>query len=242
MKAKSSTAKATFNLINEILEALNSKKVVGGIFCDLEKAFDSVNYDMLLCKLNLYGITGSFIKLIKSYRTDRYQRVLIGGKSSYHSSLECGKINRGVPQGSILGPLLFLLYINNLLKIVQYISKPSLFGDDTSLIFSNPSYLDFKRTSNNVFSQLNKWFDDNLLLLNYGRTQYVQFTLKSTFLHEAPIGHNNNFISNSTSTKSLRVIIENTLFWRVHMDHLLLKLCMICHSVRTIKPFMCQKN
>jgi hypothetical protein len=93
-----------------------------------------------------------------------------------------------------------------------------------------------------VFSQLNKWFDDNLLLLNYGKTQYVQFTLKSTVFHEAPIGHNNNFISNSTSTKFLRVIIENTLSWKAHMDHLLSKLCMTCYSVRTIKSFICQKN
>ena len=85
-KAKSSTAKATFNLINEILEALNFKKVVGGIFCDLEKAFDSVNCDILLCKLNFYGIRGPFRKLIKFYLTNRYQTVLIGGKSSYHIS------------------------------------------------------------------------------------------------------------------------------------------------------------
>jgi hypothetical protein len=72
-KAKSSTAKATFSLINEILEASNSKKVVGGIFCDLKVAFDSVNYDILLCKLNFYGIRVPFHKLIKSYLTNRYQ-------------------------------------------------------------------------------------------------------------------------------------------------------------------------
>ena len=109
-KVQSSTAKATFNLINEILEALNSNKVVGGNFCDLEKAFDSVNYDILLCKLNFYGIS-PFHRLIKSYLTNRYQRVLIGGKSSYHSSYsEWGKINHGLPQGFILGPLLFAFY------------------------------------------------------------------------------------------------------------------------------------
>ena len=69
--------------------------------------------------------------------------------------MECGKINHGVPQGSILGSLLFLFYINGLLKIVQYNSKPTLFADDTSLILSNPSHLDFKTNINNVFSHLN---------------------------------------------------------------------------------------
>jgi hypothetical protein len=138
--------------------------------------------------------------------------------------------------------LLFLFYINELLKIVQYNSKSTHFAYDTSLIFSNPNYSDFKTNINNVFSQLNKWFDDNLLLLNYEKTQYVHFTFKGTALNVAPIGYNNNFISNSTSTKFLRVIIENTLSWKAHTDHLLTKLCMACYSVRTIKPFMCQKN
>ena len=142
-----------------------------------------------------------------------------------------------------MGPLLVLFYINDLLKIVQYNSKPTLFADDTSLIFSIPSYLDFKTTINNVFSQLNKWFDDNSLLLNYEKTQYVHFTLKGSVLHEAPIGYNNNnFISNSASTKFLGEIIENALSWKAHINHLLPKLCTACHSVRTIKPFMCQEN
>jgi hypothetical protein len=87
--------------------------------------------------------------------------------SSFHSSfLECGKINHGVPQGSILGPSLFLFYINDSPNIVQYNSKPTLFADDTSLIISNPNHIDFKTNINNVFSHLNKWFDDNSLFLN----------------------------------------------------------------------------
>jgi hypothetical protein len=165
---------------------------------DLQKASDSVNYDILLRKLNFYGIRGPFHKLIKSYLTNRYQRVLIEGKSSYHSSYsEWGKINNGVPPGCTSSPLLFPFYINDLPKIVQYNSKPTLFADETSFIFSNPNYSDFKTTINNVFSQLNKWFDDNLLLLNYEQTQYVHLTLKGTVLHVATIGYNNNFMSNS---------------------------------------------
>jgi hypothetical protein len=93
-----------------------------------------------------------------------------------------------------------------------------------------------------VFSQWNKLFDDNSIILNYEKTQYVHFTLNVTFLHEAPIGYNNNFISNSTRTKFLGVIIQNTLSWKAHIDHLLPKLCMACYSVGIIKRFMCQEN
>ena len=99
----------------------------------------------------------------------------MGGKSSYQSYLEWDKINHDVPQGSILGPLLFLFYINDLPNIVQYNSKPTLFADDTNLIFSNPNYLDFKTTINNVFSQFKKWLDDNLLLLNYKKNSVCPF-------------------------------------------------------------------
>jgi hypothetical protein len=88
----------------------------------------------------------SAFKWLKSYLTNGYQRVLIGDRSSssYHGFLEWGKINHGVPQGSILGPLLFLFYVNDLPKIVQYNSKPNLFADNTSLIFSNSNCLDLK--------------------------------------------------------------------------------------------------
>ena len=109
------------------------------------------------------------------------------------------------------------------------------------MILSNLNYLDFKPTINNVFSQLSKWFDDNLLILNYEKT-LCPFTLNGTVLHEAPVGYNSNFNSDSTSTMLLGVIIENTLSWKVHIDHLLPKLCMACYSVRTTKPFMCQEN
>ena len=83
-----------------------------------------------------------------------------------------------------------------------------------------------------------RWF----LLSNYEKTQYVHFTLKSTVFYEASIAYNNSFISCSTSTKFLGVIIENTLPWKAHIDHLLSKLCTAYYSVRTIKPFMCQEN
>ena len=88
---------------------MNNKNIVGGIFCDLHKAFDCVNHEMLLAKLEFYGIKGNFLELIKSYLADRYQRVKIcssRGQDSVYSEWE--RIKHGVPQGSVLGPLLMI--------------------------------------------------------------------------------------------------------------------------------------
>jgi hypothetical protein len=162
--------------------------------------------------------------------------------SNHSSSSDWGKIKRGVSQGSVLGLLLSLYYINDLSKIIKYNSEPILFTDDTSLIITNPCCIKFKSNINNVFLQLNEWFDDNLLSLNYDKIQYVHFTPKDTFSQESIIGYNNKFISIFTNTKLLGIIIENTLFWKAHIYQLVPKLCMTCYAIRTVKPFMCQEN
>ena len=109
-RINSSTVKATHKVLNTILNAINNRKIVGCIFCDLHKAFDCVNHKILLAKLEFYGITGKFLNVIEFYNEDRYQTVSI---HSNNISSNWKKITHGVPQGLILGPYcsLFTLMI-----------------------------------------------------------------------------------------------------------------------------------
>jgi hypothetical protein len=150
-RINSSTDKAIYRLLDQVLTALNNRHNVSGIFCDLEKAFDCVNHKILLFKLQFYGISGSTQKLIVSYLEGRLQRIRLHSKHhklNIHS--DWGEILHGVPQGSILGPLLFLIYINDLPSVLNMISTPILFGDDTS-VMSNPDPFCFPKQFNRSF-------------------------------------------------------------------------------------------
>jgi hypothetical protein len=134
---KTSTETAAFSLLNAILSSLDKKKIVGGLFFDLQKAFDCVNHDILLSKLNFYGISGMANKLMKSYIKDRYQRVVLKDKFSNNLTSEWERVRHGVLQGSVLRPLLFLVYINDLPRTINNFANSVLFADDTSIIISN---------------------------------------------------------------------------------------------------------
>jgi len=146
-----------FKLTNEILKALNNKTLAGSVFCNLEKAFDSVNHDILLSKLSYYGISGKAKSLLKSYLQNRHQRVLITNSLFNPNTVsKWTKIKCGVLQGSILGPLLFLLYINDLPTAVKHKALPILFSDNTSILITSPNSNQLDSNLNTVFAQLNK--------------------------------------------------------------------------------------
>jgi hypothetical protein len=157
-RCHTSTETAIYALINNIFSSLNNKLIVGGLFCDLQKAFDCVNHDILLSKMKCYGITDIANKLIESYLRNRYQRVVINDDRSNKYRSEWEQIHHGIPQGSVLGPLFFLLYINDLPKSVSNKSNPILFADDTSFIITNCNKAEFEHNIRDIFSEINKWF------------------------------------------------------------------------------------
>jgi len=156
-----------------MLLALNNKLTVGGIFCDLEKVFNCVNHDMLLCKCEFCEFRGKTNALLRPYLSHRYQRVLIDNRFSNNNTFsEWGKIKHDVPQGSVLGPLFFFLYINNLLNIISDLSKPVLFAFDTSKIIANSSPSKFKEDINNIIDNINDSFKVNSLSFSLIKLTY----------------------------------------------------------------------
>jgi len=128
-----STENAIFSLMNTILSSLNKKQVIAGLFYDLPKAFDSVNHSVLLQKLFYYGVQETYHSWFKAYLTNRQQKVTITINGGNHSS-NWETVTIGVPQGSVLGPLQFRIYINDLPHIIQQTAKPVIYADDTSIL------------------------------------------------------------------------------------------------------------
>jgi Reverse transcriptase (RNA-dependent DNA polymerase). len=170
---------ATHKLMNTILNVLNNKLIVGGIFCGLERAFDCVNHDRLTSKLETYGITGIDKELYQSYLKVRYQRVLMYNKKPHYSTLSTWTlINHGVTQDSILGPLLFLLYINDFPQFANNKSTPMLFVDDISIPFTYSNTTELNSNIHTVFEIIHTWFKNNYCSLNFEKFTVFTLTLE----------------------------------------------------------------
>ena len=190
--------------------ALDKKKHVMGIFIDLKKAFDTIDHEKLIQKMYYYGLRGISQKWIQSYLSQRKQFVEYDEVKSNCKDIVCG-----IPQGSILGPKLFILHINDICN-VSTLFKYVLFADDTKLLYEHETlYMNV----NNELSKLNEWFSINKLSLNVKKTNVMVFGNKH--INEAlKIRINNEDIVKLSETKLLGIYIDFRFNWKKHIQNI----------------------
>ena len=206
-----STEDALLDLHSSIVDAFENKNIAFGVFLDFAKAFDTVNHKILLRKLEYYGIRGLPLQWFKSYLHERKQCVNIGSVRSNFTT-----VKHGVPQGSILGPLLFLLYINDIVsssKKLQFI----LFADDTSIIAKGTKSEEVENLLNEELPLVSDWLNANKLSLNVKKSNVVRFT-KNSSKEQLKIKINDELLSEVEFVKYLGILIDNKLSYSHHMQ------------------------
>ena len=227
-----STSYATSLLVSKVAEILDNGKLGLGLFLDLSKAFDCLDYNILFKKMEFFGIRGNALDWFIDYLTGRTQRVSFNGILSENTLL----VNQGTPQGGVLGPLLFLIYINDLPNCLTGGSS-ILFADDTTLLLSHKNYDELIYYGNIELENLNKWLISNRLVLNTGKTKAIIFKTPQRRLPGPAnaLKINNNYIKTVNKTKFLGVIIDENLSWRYHIEQLKTKLqrnLTICSKIK----------
>ena len=211
-----STATALLDCTNDWYINMDRKLFNLIVFIDLKKAFDTVNHQILLDKLSLHGIKGNAYSLLKSYLTDRTQKCEVNGSISSERNIKCG-----VPQGSILGPLFFLLYINDLPSCLDQ-TKPRLFADDTNITAAGNSLNEVEDAVNSDLERLRKWLITNKLSLNVAKTKFMLIGTKpilNKISDKQPIINiEDKQIEQVSESKILGVILDQHLSWKSNTD------------------------
>ena len=228
-RAKKSTIDALVNTVEKIRKCLDENKKITTVFFDLSKAFDTVDHKILLNKLENYGIRGSALSMISSYLERRYQYVLEADLKS--PSKPC---SMGVPQGSILGPLLFTVYMNDLPNWVETDNvMVTMFADDTSVIVFDEK--DPGDLLDDKLRILCDWFRFNRLSLNIEKTTFMNFdkrmTLTELFCDAKPIKAGN-------CMKYLGIFIDDRLNFRKHIEYVTQKIAKLCGMLKYMKNKM----
>ena len=214
-----SRSRASINITENIRKALDYGNIGCGIFVDLQKAFDTVDHQILLAKLNHYGICGVSNDWFKSYLSNHNQYVSING---YESGLAA--INSGVSQGSVLGPLLFLLYMNDLDQAIK-ICKVHHFADDTNLLCLSNSIKKLNKLINSDLKHLHNWLNTNKISLNVKKTEMIIFKSKQKKLEgDLKIKLCGKRLYPTESVKYVGVRIGANLTWQHHVNDLSIKL------------------
>lgn len=221
-----STEDALLNFCSKIFKGINNKECVSGIFIDITKAFDTVNHDILINRLCLAGIRGIPLNWFRSYLSGRSQCVKVGNSKSLLKPIICG-----VPQGSVLGPILFLVYINNLCD-GRFLGSLTCFADDTALSYSAKNYFLLEKQMQHDMNRLKHWFVESKMILSV-KTKLIRFSLRNRnnaldvyFKCSSCLANGNVLcekcirIEQVKSIKYLGVTIDENCCWKEHVSKL----------------------
>ena len=233
-----STQLAVVELIDRIITDMDSGKVPLNIFIDLSKAFDTIDHDILLHKLHHYGIRNSELKILQSYLSNRKQYVSINNMKS-HELL----ITTGVPQGSILGPLLFIIYINDLCQSTN-ILKTISYADDTTLFIALNSK-DFQLQNdmiNNELKLVSEWLDLNKLSLNISKTKFMIFHCQNNNIPLPKLQIKEEQIENVSHFNLLGIELDTNLKWKIHTNKISKKVSKATGIIGRLKNYLPKKT
>ena len=225
---------ALVSLTEAVRSTLDNKRLGCGIFIDLQKAFDTVNHRILLSKLEHYGIRGCALEWFRSYLPDRKQYVSVNGSNPNFLSFTCG-----VPQGSVLGPLLFLIYINDLPNASKKLTF-YLFADDTNIYYESKDLFNLIKIVNKELRLVKKWLDANKLSLSIDKTNYIIFHSSSVNVPSgSDIKIGKKHIKRVKFVKFLGLLLDEHLSWKYHLSELSKKLARTCgmfFKIRNLLP------
>ena len=229
-RKNSTTELAVNQIVEDLIEAGEKKLINCSVFLDLAKAFNTVNHKILLSKLKGYNIKCSMLNFIESYLKDRSQSTVINNVVSEREIL-----NVGIPQGSCLGPLLFLVYINDIFSATEV--KLRLFADDACLSYqhSDPDFVN--SVVNRELSKIDVWLRANKLFINYSKTKFLLFN-RTAKKCDFNVMVNGFVIEQSESVKYLGVVLDDKLNWRAHLKSLKSKLSRSCFVMSKLRYYL----
>lgn len=213
--------KAIFDLMQVALTQMNKRVPVSALYMDMTKAFDFVDHNILLSKLYAYGVRGNAYNLIKSYLSNRKQmtqisKLCIKSKTEKIYSSDFREIRYGVPQGSVLGPLLFLIYINDLPKVID--QPVVLFADDCTVLFTGKSLTDCEVNINRTLNTIIEWLTNNNLNINISKTKVMSFRQRRNESFNLNIAYKGKTICETDMTKFLGLNVDNKLAWNNQIE------------------------
>ena len=235
-RRKDSTIDAVAKFITDIGKALDENETILAVYLDLSKAFDTIDHSILLEKLEFYGIRGHALDWFSSYLYNRKQFVHYMGSNSHVETIKCG-----VPQGSVLGPLLFIIYTNDFPRCL-ILTTSILIADDTTVYLSSKNVTYLYTMMNIELLNLTDWFKANKLSLNISKTNCMLFTYKKQQDNNIDLQLSNCNIQKTNCTKFLGLYIDDKLKWDEHINMMKKKISKSFFAINKVKNIMPKRH